>query len=229
MKNLNQPIECVIFDCDGVLVDSEIIASQVSLRLLKPYGFHMDIKTYSHRFAGKVEEDILSIIKQDYNLKVPDDFLSRLRLEIEHALDHELQPIKGVKKTIGSIPVTKAVVSNSRLVRVLSSLKVAGLSEYFGDRVFAAEMVKKPKPAPDVYLYAASQLGVDPARCLVVEDSQSGVTAAHRAGMKVIGFLAASHIPEGHDKVVKEAGAFTTVDHMEELGNLFKEVLGENA
>lgn len=228
LKNLTKPIQCVIFDCDGVLVDSEIIASQVSLRMLRPYGFHMDPKEYARSFAGKVEEDILEIIRHEYHIKLPEDFLSRLRLEIEYALDHELQPIRGVKDTIATIPVCKAVVSNSRLVRVISSLKVAGLSEFFGEHVFAAEMVEKPKPAPDVYLYAAQQLKVDPAACLVVEDSQSGVTAAHRAGMQVIGFLAASHIPEGHEQIVKKAGAFTTVAHMDELKYILQEIFEKN-
>jgi HAD superfamily hydrolase (TIGR01509 family) len=229
LKNLNSQIRCVIFDCDGVLVDSEILASQASLRMLKPYGFTMSPKEYSHLFAGKVEEDILAIIQRDYHINLPDDFLSKVRLEIEHSLDHELQAIKGVKETIAKIPVTKAVVSNSRLVRVISSLKVAGLSEIFGKNLFAAEMVKRPKPAPDVYLHAASELGFEPSACLVVEDSQSGVTAAHRAGMNVIGFLGASHIPDGHERTVREVGAFTTASNMEALGRMFQEVFGKGA
>lgn len=228
VSKLKNKIQCVIFDCDGVLVDSEIIASKASLRMLAPYGFNMDVKEYSRRFAGKVEEDILSIIKEDYHIGLPDDFLSRVRLEIEHGLDHELQPIKGVKETISQIPLPIAVVSNSRLVRVISSLKIAGLTELFGKSLFAAEMVEKPKPAPDVYLHAAQTLGVSPSECLVVEDSQSGVTAAHRAGMHVIGFLAASHIPNGHEDTVREAGAFTTADSMKNLGKMFQEIFGKN-
>lgn len=227
MKSLTQPIQCIIFDCDGVLVDSEILASQVSLRMLKPYGFEMSPKEYARLFAGKVEEDILEIIRCDYQIDLPDDFLPKLRLEIEYSLDHELQPIQGVKETIAKIHVTKAVVSNSRLVRVISSLKVAGLSDLFGERIFAAEMVENPKPAPDVYLYAASQLGVNPSECLVVEDSQSGVMAAYKAGMQVIGFLGASHIPEGHELTVKQAGAFTIAANVEELGRIIQEIFGK--
>ncbi|MEQ9442382.1 MAG: HAD family phosphatase [Cyclobacteriaceae bacterium] len=218
------PIQAVIFDCDGVLVDSEILASQVSLRMLKPYGFEMNPQEYARAFAGKVEADILSLISRDHHIELPDDFLAKLRLQIEHALDHDLQPIPGVQETISKIPITKAVVSNSRLARVLSSLKVAGLSDVFGKQIFSAEMVEHPKPAPDVYLLAARELGVDPAHCLVVEDSQSGVMAAHRAGMQVIGFLAASHIPEGHDRTVREEGAFATASSMKELGQMFQEI-----
>lgn len=225
LNNINKPVRSVIFDCDGVLVDSEIIASQVSLRMLRPFGVHMEPKDYARKYAGKVEEDILDLISREYQIDLPDDFLPSLRLKIEYALDHELQPIKGAKETITTIQLPKAVVSNSRLSRVISSLKVADLAELFGKNLFAAEMVAKPKPAPDVYLYAASQLEIDPAHCLVVEDSLSGVTAAHSAGMQVIGFLAASHIPEGHDVAVKEAGAMATVKSMEELKQLLEDVL----
>ena len=90
MNKPTQPIRAVIFDCDGVLVDSEILASQVSLRMLEPYGFRMSPQEYARAFAGKVEQDILSIIQHDYHIELPDDFLSKLRLEIEHALDHDL-------------------------------------------------------------------------------------------------------------------------------------------
>lgn len=225
MKKLEKTIKAVIFDCDGVLVDSEIIASQVSLRMLKPYGFNMAPEDYAQAFAGKVEEDTLGIICNEYNIKLPKDFISKLRLEIEYGLDHELQPIKGAKETIANIAVTRAVVSNSRLVRVIHSLEIAGLSGFFDKRLFAAEMVAKPKPAPDVYLHAAQELGVHPSACLVIEDSISGVTAAYRAGMNVIGFLGASHIFKGHDLRLKEAGAFATAHDMEELDRVIQGIM----
>ena len=215
----------MIFDCDGVLVDSEILASQTVLDMLKPYGFEMDQGEYNSRFAGKVEEDTLAIVEQDYDVVLPNDFLSRLRLEIERRLDHDLQAITGMRGVIESVSLPKAIVSNSRLVRVIASLKIAELTDLFGEALFAAEMVEHPKPAPDVYLHAARQLNKSPTECLVVEDSVSGVTAAHRAGMTVIGFLGASHIPAGHEEVLKQAGAWTTVTDAAALKTLFKQVL----
>ena len=223
-EKLPHPIRCVIFDCDGVLVDSEILASQTVLAMLKPYGFVMSPEEYGSRFAGKVEEDTLAIIRGEYGISLPDDFLARLRLEIERHLDHDLQPIAGMKNVIKDLSLPKAIVSNSRLVRVIASLKTAGLAGLFGEELFAAEMVEHPKPAPDIYLHAARQLGVLPAECLVVEDSQSGVTAAHRAGMTVVGFLGASHIPAGHAEVVRQAGAWTTVADAGELEELFEKI-----
>ncbi|CAN5164367.1 HAD family hydrolase [soil metagenome] len=223
-----QPIKGVIFDCDGVLVDSEIIASKVSLRELKKFGFEMSIDEYSRQFAGKVEEDIMNIIKTKYNISLPEDFIPNIRLEIDKALDHDLEPIKGVKDTISNIKSTLAVVSNSRLHRVLHSLKIAGLSEFFNKNVFSAEMVEKPKPDPALYKLAATELNLNPSECLVVEDSFSGVTSAYNAGMNVIGFLGASHIHNGHDIKLKEAGAFTTANHMEHLKEILFQILNKN-
>lgn len=220
MKNF----KCVIFDCDGVLVDSEILASKASIEMLRPYGLDMSVEEYSQYFAGKVEEDIVDIITQKYNISLPDDFISKVRLKIDYELDHNLQAISGVKDTISGIPVTCAVVSNSHLVRVIQSVKVAGLSGFFGKRLFSAEMVERPKPDPGIYLYAARQLNMDPAECLVVEDSLSGVTAAHKAGMTVVGFLGASHIREGHGENLKKAGAYTTAENMEALNELLQEI-----
>lgn len=223
MKNFKS-ISAVIFDCDGVLVDSEFIASQVSLQMLKPYGIEMTPQDYARLFAGKVEEDIIGVIQKEYQVQLPKDFIPTLKLAIEHGLDNELQPIQGVKDTISTINKTIGVVSNSRLVRVIHSLKIADLSAYFDKNLFAAEMVERPKPYPDVYLHAARQLNVDPAECLVVEDSATGVTAAYSAGMNVVGFLGASHIYEGHDQKLIKAGAFTTVENMASLKDFIQEI-----
>lgn len=222
---LPHPIQYVIFDCDGVLVDSEILASQTVLEMLAPYGFTMDPEEYGRRFAGKIEEDILAIVRKEYSITLPDDFLSQLRLAIERRLNRDLQPISGMKEVISDLSLPRAVVSNSRSDRVIASLETAELTSLFGDALFAVEMVKRPKPAPDIYQYAARQLGVLPSECLVVEDSQSGVTAAHRAGMKVIGFLGASHIIAGHEEALKQAGAWTVVADAVALRTLFSQVL----
>lgn len=219
-------IEAVIFDCDGVLVDSEIIASTISLEMLKPLGFNMGLEEYAEEFAGKVERDTLNIIQNEYKINLPQDFLSQLRLKIEHALDNDLKAIKGVYDTIQSIDLLKAVVSNSRLVRVIHSLKIAGLEGLFGENLFSSEMVEKPKPDPAIYLLSAQKLGVNPENCLVIEDSISGATAALRAGMNVIGFLGGSHIFNGHERQLKETGVFTTATDMNDLQKVIKSILG---
>lgn len=226
MEHLKNKIAAVIFDCDGVLVDSEFIASQVSLRMLEPYGVTMTAQDYARLFAGKVEEDIIGVIKKEYNVALPEDYVPKLKLAIENALDNDLQPISGVKETLTNIQKKVGVASNSRLVRVIHSLKIADLSDVFEKNLFAAEMVAQPKPYPDVYLLAAQKLKVSPNECLVVEDSVTGVTAATSAGMHVIGFLGASHIYEGHDQKLIKAGAFTTAQNMEELNVIIQQIIG---
>lgn len=219
-------IKAIIFDCDGVLVDSEIIASTISLELLKPLGFNMSLEEYARTFAGKVERDTLSIIQNEYKINLPENFLSRLGLKIEYALDNDLKAINGVYDTIQSIELPKAVVSNSRLVRVIHSLKVAGLADFFGKNLFSSEMVEKPKPDPAIYLLAAQRLGIGPKQCLVIEDSISGATSALRAGMNVIGFLGGSHIFNGHDSKLRETGAFATAKDMNDLQKIIKSITG---
>ena len=211
MKSHSPDIHCVIFDCDGVLVDSEVLANQTALDMLRPYGFEMSQAEYGGSFAGKTEENILAIVRDEYGIALPDDFLVQMQTAIAQRLDRDLQPIPGMRAVIASLPVPTAVVSNSSLERVKISLSTAQLSNFFSDRLFAAEMVDRPKPAPDVYQYAARQLGFAPEHCLVVEDSQSGVTAASEAGMIVIGFLAAGHIPAGHERTLRTAGATKVV------------------
>lgn len=220
-----EEIKAVIFDCDGVLVDSEIIASRTALSMLRPYGIEMSVPEYAKKFAGKVEEDTLHILKTDFQLDLPDDFLSKLKLKIEHALDNDLETIKGSIDVISNIHLPKAVVSNSRLVRVLHSLKLASLEDYFGKYIFSAEMVEKPKPDPAVYLLAASKLEINPTNCLVIEDSPSGATAAVKAGMHVIGFLGGSHIYEGHAEQLQQSGVFTTAKDMDDLNKKLRKLL----
>lgn len=224
LKQMRSKISAIIFDCDGVLVDSEFIASQVSLRMLEPYGVKMTLQDYTRLFAGKVEEDIIGIIKNEYNIVLPEDYVPKLKLAIEHALDHELEAIPGVRETLSKIQKKVGVASNSRLVRVIHSLKIAGLSDIFEKNLFAAEMVAQPKPYPDVYLLAAEKLHVNPNECLVVEDSETGVTAATAAGMHVVGFLGASHIYEGHEQKLINKGAFATVNNMQELDDLLQQI-----
>ena len=128
-----------------------------------------------------------------------------------------MSAIGGVRDALHRVPLPAAVVSNSRLARVTTSLERTGLTELFAPRIFSAEQVARPKPFPDVYLFAAQQLGVDPARCLVIEDSVSGLNAARAAGMKTIAFVGASHIPDGYADVLRKMGITRIMQHMSEL------------
>lgn len=207
----------LICDCDGVLVDSEVIADRVLLRALSDTFPTLDFSGVAHLAFGQRTSTFLADIEQRFRITLPEGFLVLVERDIDAELTRSLAPIAGVRDALAQVPLPAAVVSNSRLARIAASLSRVGLAEVFGTRVFSAEQVARPKPYPDVYLHAAKQLGVEPARCIVVEDSISGLNAARAAGMKTIAFVGASHIPSGYADVLREMGITRIMAHMEEL------------
>jgi len=207
----------LIFDCDGVIVDSEIVATRVSLRLLAPFGYAADEATHAQKYAGLKEADILQRLQTEEGLSLPTDFWADLVSAVEKAMYEELVPISGMPEFIRSLPKTLSVASNSGLTHVTRALEIAGVRPWIGDRMYSAEQVPQPKPYPDVYLLALQRQGFDAAQSLVVEDSTAGVTAAKAAGCTVIGFLGASHIFGGHEQKLLTAGADFIAKDAEEL------------
>ena len=210
-------IDHLICDCDGVLVDSEVIAHRVLFETLTHTFPGFDFGPVVQSAFGQQTERWLADVASRFALTLPDDFLATLDHNVETALAASASPINGVRDALRQIPLPAAVVSNSRFARVSASVRRAGLDTIFGPRVFSAEQVARPKPWPDVYLYAAEQLGVEPSRCIVVEDSVSGLNAARAAGMKTIAFVGASHIPTGYADVLREMGITRIIDRMEQL------------
>jgi HAD superfamily hydrolase (TIGR01509 family) len=200
----------LLFDCDGVLIDSEILATRVSLRKLADFGYAATEHAHSQRFAGMMDTAILRILSQELNTLWPEDFYDDLQSSMQQAFKEELAAIPGMPELLASLSIPKAVVSNSSMHHVQTSLLATGMYGFFEERMFSSQQVQHPKPAPDLYLLALQTLGLTPAQTLVVEDSPSGVTAAKAAGLEVVGFLGASHIFEGHDQKLLEAGA----DHL---------------
>ncbi len=207
----------MIFDCDGVLVDSEIIAKQVVASLLERHVPGLDAMAFITACTGRRNDEIIATVQAEHGIDLPAGFLEQVEQAVDEALIAELEPIPGAAAAVAAIPLPKAIASNSPRARVERSLARAGVSEVFGDRLFTAELVTRPKPSPEVYLLAASTLGADPARCIVVEDSVAGVTAAASAGMTVIGFTGASHAAPGLGAALIAAGAAETVAAMADL------------
>lgn len=211
-------MDCIIFDCDGVLIDSEavvldVLADRFAARVSAGEAVRTDIAG----LLGLPLEAIAREIGQRHGVTFDDVWVHSANREVELAL-HELdRAIPDVAWALGRIELPKAVVSNSRLDRVHGALQRTGLARYFGEAVFAAELVAAPKPAPDVYRHAAARLGYDPARCIAVEDSRAGVTAAVAAGLTVIGFTGGGHIPAGHADTQQRIGAVTSIASMREL------------
>jgi len=214
----------IIFDCDGVLVDSEVLAARIGVSLLQSYGFEMTVEFWLERYAGMNLKNFYAAFKQDHGREPPKDFSHRLRIEADAVLEQELRPIPGIAEALGLLQDRPyCVASNARLKRVNRSLTIAKLAPFFlRERRFSSEMVLEGKPAPDLFLHAAAKMGFSPSQCIVVEDSIVGVTAARAAGMAVMGFGGASHYRADHQTVLENLGIAHYFDDMRDLAMALK-------
>lgn len=179
----------VIFDFDGVIVDSERLANAVLARMVSALGRPMDAAEAARRFTGKVTRDCLALIERDLGLPLPHDFAADYEDAITAAYDAELVPVDGIVPVLETLRGPRCIASGSSHPRIAHALRVVGLGHHFTGAVFSAEEVARGKPAPDVFLHAAARMGIDVARCVVVEDSITGVTGARAAGMPVFGLV----------------------------------------
>lgn len=184
---------CVIFDCDGVLVDSEPIAMRVLLDAIAATGLRIDAATGYGRFLGRSLADTCGILAADYGVALDDSVLSAMRARLYDAFRAELRPMPFVAETLARLKPPVCVASSSQPERVEVSLRLTGLWPRFAGRAFSASMVARGKPAPDLFLHAAREMGFAPADCLVVEDSPAGVEAAKAGGMRAIAFVGGGH------------------------------------
>jgi len=217
-------MELVIFDMDGVLVDSEIISARVATRALNDAGYEIDEAGVLDRFLGISNVSMVKTIERETGLRLTDAFIADLRRDVLAAYEGELEAIPGIESALSGITVSRCVASSSNPERIERSLQLTGLARHFGDDVFSATMVDRGKPAPDLFLYAASRMGAAPERCVVIEDSTAGVTGAKAAGMTVLGFTGGSHVRhELHGPKLAAAGADAVFGHMEALQGLIAE------
>jgi HAD superfamily hydrolase (TIGR01509 family) len=188
--------DLVIFDCDGVLVDSEIIAADTLAGMLSRYGQPSDAGEVLTRYLGRsfkaVEDDYLARTGQP----LPHGFEAEEKRALEDAFRAELRPIEGIREVLLRLQEQQrayALASSSSLQRIAHSLDITGLAPFFEGRIFSASMVKRGKPAPDLFLHVAHTMGLEPSRTLVIEDSPAGVAAGKAAGMTVWGFTGGGH------------------------------------
>lgn len=201
----------VIFDFDGVIADSEMLANLVLAEELTRLGLPTSLEQSYARYIGTRWDEMIARIEAALGRAVPPDWGAQLSDTMMARFRRDLAEVPGAGAFIamlGSLP--RGIASSSSPERLALCLEVLGLAEAFGPHVFSAELVTLGKPAPDIYLLAAERLGVAPEACLVIEDSPSGVKAAKAAGMEVVGLLAGAHIQPGHDARLRAAGA----DHL---------------
>lgn len=216
-------IELVIFDCDGVLVDSEPLSMRILLQTLAEAGVELDAEAAYEAFLGKSLATVCDILRRDHGLDVDDTALARMRSRLNAAIREELRPIPGIAATLTALGRPVCVASSSQIERIRLSLEVTDLLRHFGDDIFSATMVARGKPAPDLFLHAAQQMRMQPESCIVVEDSPAGVSAALEAGMGVFGFVGGSHAQTAaHRKKLEALGPLGVFDDMRELPGLLR-------
>jgi HAD superfamily hydrolase (TIGR01509 family) len=162
---------------------------------------------------------MFAIIEQEHGIKLPADFAERAAQRILEAFDERLRPIPGIAELLAGLATRMCVASSSEPPRIRHSLTLAGILHHFDPHIFSATQVKRGKPAPDLFLFAAACMGLPPARCLVIEDSVAGVTAARAAGMSVLGFTGGSHCLDGHAEKLRRAGASDVLASCPELAS----------
>lgn len=207
-----------ILDCDGVLIDSEVVAARALSKALTTAGFPISAAELTRRFTGMTDAQIFAALEKDTGRTVPEDFAASVADEIDAQL-HGVPKIDGVEAMLDGIDGPFCVCSNSKMSRLRSSLGSAGLFDRLMPNIFSATEVGtcEPKPAANVYLHGARTMGFSPADTVVVEDSVHGVTGAVRAGMRVVGFAGASHAAKGHAEALMEAGAETVVNRLADI------------
>lgn len=206
----------LIFDCDGVLVDSEVLSCRIDAEVLTGYGIPYTAADIMRQFVGVSMKDMIARIEAERGFSLPQDFGETVNRTLFARFETDLEPIEGVREAILSLPYRRCVASSSVPERIGLSLRVTGLEQLF-DHVFSATEVPRGKPAPDLFLHAAQRMETLPSACLAIEDSPAGVQAALAAGMRVIGFTGGSHCGPDHGDKLRQAGATVLVERMVDL------------
>lgn len=193
--------DLIIFDCDGVLIDSEIISAQMLIDELAALGVQIDLTYVARHFLGRSYPTVMDTIRREFNLILPPEFEELYRARLLARFEKDLKIMPHVADVLARLKLPFCIATSSSPMRAAKSLAMVGLGHLAGPRLFTSTMVARGKPAPDLFLYAAAQMGADPARCLVIEDSLTGVRAGLAAGMPVWRFTGGSHLK---DRVLDE-------------------------
>lgn len=212
-------MDLVIFDCDGVLVDSELITNRVFARMINELGVHVTLEDMFERFVGRSMAYCCDLIASMLKRPIPDDFVEQYHIRTSAALRAELEPVPGIESVLHELNergVPFCVASSGSHEKMRTTLGITGLLSQFENKLFSVTEVANPKPAPDVFLFAAKEAGASPSRCYVVEDTPTGVSAGVAAGMTVFGYCA---LTPAHRLI--DAGAHYTINEMSKLPRIW--------
>ena len=206
--------KCIIFDCDGTLVDSEEITNEIIAEMAGELGVKMTGEEATAAFGGKTLDAVLYKMRALSGKEIPDDWLPRLIKRVSEVWKTELKPVNGVRELLESLKIPICVASNGKPIHINQSLRMTGLHDFFDGNIFSASDIGVPKPAPDLFLYAAEKMGFKPEQCVVIEDSIPGVMAANHAKIKAYGLVKLCSAEE-----LENAGAIPFTN-MQELSGL---------
>ncbi|MEM7044585.1 MAG: HAD family hydrolase [Pseudomonadota bacterium] len=214
-----QQVNLVIFDCDGVLIDSEVISTRSTVAALAEIGFEIAETEVAKRFVGRSYTSMRKEIEAGWGKPLPNDFEAEVERRTLEEMKASLQPVDGIREALSRLDLPRCVASSSSVDWITSGLTKTGLLDYFAPHLFSASMVENGKPAPDIFLHAAERMAVIPANAVVVEDSIPGVQAGVAAGASVIGFTGGSHISDkaAHGERLKAEGASLIIEEMRRL------------
>lgn len=214
--NRASSIDLVIFDCDGVLVDSEVLSCQAFEQVYADHGMALPAGLVASGIGMK-QADIMNMIEDRTGHRLPDGVDGEFWPATRALFAQSLQPTIGIANFLRDLPQKRCVASSSQPERIAFSLEKTGISHHFGDAVYSSSMVKRGKPAPDLFLFAATKMGVDPSRCVVIEDSPFGVEGAIAAGMTAFGYIGGGHTYAGHAERLLDRGAHRVFSHWDDI------------
>lgn len=212
--------DLVIFDCDGVLLDSEIIACQAIAEAYSLLGYVISTEEVSRRFSGMPDEGVDAAIEVELGTPLPANFRADIKKRVLGKYRTDLKPINGAKSVLSSLKTPKCIASSASPSKLSLGLIETDMFELVYPNIFSTRLVARGKPHPDIFLYAADKMDALPSRCIVVEDSVAGVSAAKSAGMTCIGFTGGSHCAEGHSQCLYDASADIVVDNLEAVKSI---------
>ena len=219
-------IELVVFDCDGVIADSEAISANVLLELLAEHGLVLTTDDVWRHFLGRSFATVAQIIRDDHALPLPGDFEAEYRQRLLARYETDLRPTPGFMDMIHDLEYPSCVATSSSPPRVKRTLQLLGLEKKFGKNVFTSSQVSRGKPAPDLFLFAAGKMGASPTHSLVIEDSLPGIAAGISAKMHVLGYRGAAHLRQRPNLNPPDIRSF---DNWADFPQLLKEIESDGA
>jgi HAD superfamily hydrolase (TIGR01509 family) len=219
-RNQDPHFDLIIFDCDGVLVDSEVISCRVHADVLTRHGYPITAEEVHRRFLGRTARDAALEVERELGRPLAASYDLERRTTLLAALADTVEAIPYLHAALDAIDARICVASSAAHEKIFTTLSRTGLYDRFAPNIFSGTQVSHGKPAPDLFLFAARQMATLPGQCLVIEDSVPGVTAALAAGMTVLGFHGGSHCRPGDGEALRAAGAAVTFDDMRQLPGL---------